>query len=409
MKKSLLLLSLLATSVQAASFNCELAATPTEKMICANPSLSTMDEVIHQLYTSALKTQGNDTLKTEQRSWLKFRDNTCDDRAGCETVFQDRINRLLIKVSQENIAHLSQGMALPDESALDQTSADAAKNIAAEVYQPWLRKEVNHAKNPTVPIATSVNHEIYIYYKYYNDSKGGYELRENKPLTHEDRFIASNVSGDIYVKNDLLYFYTNFSDDMVMEHSHVIGAYEEPQVGKYIALKDYYELSFRTNQESSSSALSEDQKKLALLTNDLLPSKEITKYSYDSKVEALFQKAKSFAESHPFTEKNNIAVFDSETNRIKLMPNIMKNKSTLEWTIYNMVWSEDNQSIYFDNYAMQKACIWKYDVHGDVVHKIVPEHEAINPFPFTYQGQEFIVYILSGYNPGNRLMIAMKP
>ncbi|MDO6708636.1 lysozyme inhibitor LprI family protein [Photobacterium sp. 1_MG-2023] len=409
MKKSLLLLSFLATSAQAASFNCELASTPTEKMICTNPSLNTMDELIHQLYTSALKTSGNDTLKAEQRSWLKFRDNTCDNLAACETVFKDRINRLLIKVSQENITHLSQDMALPDEKTLDQISTDAAQNIAAEVYQPWLRKVVNETKSPNFPIATTVNNEIYIYYKKYKSSDSIYELREYKPITHEDKFIASDTQGATFVKNGVLYFYTNFSDNRVLEHHYTIGSYDTPKVNQYIHLHDYFNLPYRHNQENEKILISEDQKKIAIQTQIFLSSEDITHYSQNSQEVELFRKAKLSSETYPITEDNNIAIYDSESNHIKLMPNIMKNKANWGWEIYSMVWSEDNQSIYFDNYAGQYACVWKYDIRGDVVHKIVPEHEAMSPFPFTYQGKEFVVYILQKFPSENRLMIAMKP
>jgi len=63
----------LCSSGYAASFNCHKASTPVEKMICANSTLSGMDDYMNLIY-SQLKT--NRAFQNEQLSWLKQR-NTC--------------------------------------------------------------------------------------------------------------------------------------------------------------------------------------------------------------------------------------------------------------------------------------------------------------------------------------------
>jgi len=75
-----------------------------------------------------------------------------------------------------------------------------------------------------------------------------------------------------------------------------------------------------------------------------------------------------------------------------------------EYSIGGFTWSKDNSSIYFDNHKIWgMACIWKYDVDTHELRKIVPEHEAEEPFAFTYDEKEYVVYI-----EGNKIKVATE-
>ena len=60
---------------EAASFDCEKATTSVERLICADPELSELDEELGQTYSLTLEASSNSLdLRKAQRDWLKNRD-----------------------------------------------------------------------------------------------------------------------------------------------------------------------------------------------------------------------------------------------------------------------------------------------------------------------------------------------
>jgi uncharacterized protein len=59
----------------AASFDCAKAAAPVEKMICASPQVSALDEQLAALYGHAKG--GSDAVRTSQREWLSHVRDKC--------------------------------------------------------------------------------------------------------------------------------------------------------------------------------------------------------------------------------------------------------------------------------------------------------------------------------------------
>lgn len=87
-------LSFLAATANAASFDCKLAQGKVETMICANGDLSTLDGQLGSLYTQIRKISGDDQAeKTMQRAWLRARD-TCADLACLQHAYASRIAEL---------------------------------------------------------------------------------------------------------------------------------------------------------------------------------------------------------------------------------------------------------------------------------------------------------------------------
>lgn len=82
-------------SVTAASFPCAKAATPVEKLICADTALSSLDEKLAASYRQALeKTHGDkEPLREGQRLWLAER-NRCADVPCLKTEYDVRLAEL---------------------------------------------------------------------------------------------------------------------------------------------------------------------------------------------------------------------------------------------------------------------------------------------------------------------------
>ncbi|MDD2367918.1 MAG: lysozyme inhibitor LprI family protein [Sulfuricurvum sp.] len=92
MKTLLTLILLLSISLFVVSFDCAKAKTNVEKMICADPELSALDENLSKVFKEALKsTDDKEQLKKEQFAWLKYDRNTCINRQCLNSLHQLRI------------------------------------------------------------------------------------------------------------------------------------------------------------------------------------------------------------------------------------------------------------------------------------------------------------------------------
>lgn len=79
----------------AASFDCAKASSPFEKAICANPTLSSLDDQLANVYKKAKENSVNgDQLKNEQLLWIKSA-RACSTDVGCiEQAYKTRISAL---------------------------------------------------------------------------------------------------------------------------------------------------------------------------------------------------------------------------------------------------------------------------------------------------------------------------
>jgi uncharacterized protein len=103
--KSLLLLALLPLPVWAASFDCQKPKNTAEKMICADAELSKLDAQLAQAYRGALKAlhspasifdpdESRTRLVQEQKNWITYVRNICQDTACLQEAYQSRIQLL---------------------------------------------------------------------------------------------------------------------------------------------------------------------------------------------------------------------------------------------------------------------------------------------------------------------------
>lgn len=78
---------LLPTNTNAASFDCNKAATWVEDTICRNPELSKLDDAVAKKYKNKLakaseyedRKSYKDRTINEQRNWIKFQRDTCEE------------------------------------------------------------------------------------------------------------------------------------------------------------------------------------------------------------------------------------------------------------------------------------------------------------------------------------------
>lgn len=94
---SLLLGLLLASQpAAAASFDCGRASSTPERLICASPALSVLDEVLASAYADARQRMDPESLKRDQRLWLKYWRDACDDDTCLARAYADRLLALAL-------------------------------------------------------------------------------------------------------------------------------------------------------------------------------------------------------------------------------------------------------------------------------------------------------------------------
>lgn len=90
---------MLSFAVHAASFDCGKATTKVERLICANTTLSKLDEELAAAYKTALQDEKQaDAIRQTQKQWMKGR-NGCADAACVKRTYEVRLQRLSSSIS----------------------------------------------------------------------------------------------------------------------------------------------------------------------------------------------------------------------------------------------------------------------------------------------------------------------
>jgi len=76
-----------------ASFDCAKAKTTVEKTICANPTLSKLDDELDEAYKAAIMVDDTSVLTRQQSSWLKERNN-CSTQKCLNNLYTQRLKQL---------------------------------------------------------------------------------------------------------------------------------------------------------------------------------------------------------------------------------------------------------------------------------------------------------------------------
>lgn len=118
----------------AASFDCAKAATRTEKAICADPELSSLDSALSVAYKQAMAATANkEDLKIAQRAWVKRRD-ACAVNACLKLNYMERQAELT--PAQKPDAPTEQK---PQIAQTPPSATESAPAVSAE--EGWKRRE----------------------------------------------------------------------------------------------------------------------------------------------------------------------------------------------------------------------------------------------------------------------------
>lgn len=149
----LLTLAMTALPSVAASFDCAKASGETEKQICADSMLSTMDEILSRAYRIALVHPADRELVREwQKAWLVLR-NMCGDADCMRDAYREQIAEL-----SERAALAGSAVSLPHQGrsgvferfVRGKRDANASRLIIVELKNDRARVmgSASHAGNP---------------------------------------------------------------------------------------------------------------------------------------------------------------------------------------------------------------------------------------------------------------------
>lgn len=89
------ILLFLVPDARSASFDCWMAKTRIERLICASEKLSLLDEQVSELYTKAMsRTNDPEEIRRDHKEWLAKERNQCSDRECLIDAYEDRIESL---------------------------------------------------------------------------------------------------------------------------------------------------------------------------------------------------------------------------------------------------------------------------------------------------------------------------
>lgn len=148
---------------QVASFDCKRPGTKVETMICGDPLLSDLDDLLHSVYRSHARPDDEgeteelnlpDKVVDEQKRWLVTR-NGCGDAACLETQYEARIDALASCPSgRRGLDPQCKELLEQADRALQRVEVQMETHLAkrfaeqsnAEVYVPTAQDAFRHAQ-----------------------------------------------------------------------------------------------------------------------------------------------------------------------------------------------------------------------------------------------------------------------
>lgn len=209
MKKYLIfpyvVLFVLITNVQAASFDCKKAKTFAEKTICEFDSISKLDDEMAIKYKELLSKSG-DKIRNDQRAWIKEM-NSCADARCINSAYLGRLSEIemeLKNVNKSNTTFSDQktkknfllGLCeIPHKSSLSECSLEAIARMDGTVgvfsiYQEDKLSFTVRSSNK-IPANLAINKDFSVSIKYEIDEKS------NKITT-----VVTNTTGNCLTKTN---------------------------------------------------------------------------------------------------------------------------------------------------------------------------------------------------------------
>lgn len=143
-----ILLSCAVSTSFAASFDCGIASTSVEVMICNDESISAQDDKLSILYREARKI--NPEIRSSQRDWLKVR-NACDSLACISSAYSNREAELNVLIQPTDSSETSGYVDAKVQAAENKS------NIGKESNNSKAKAEIPAAQEKSVPIEKVAN------------------------------------------------------------------------------------------------------------------------------------------------------------------------------------------------------------------------------------------------------------
>ncbi|WP_086479104.1 lysozyme inhibitor LprI family protein [Oceanospirillum sanctuarii] len=398
----------LSLPAQAASFDCKLAKAPIELQICSTESLSVMDEVIGKLYFKARNLPGQEGLKESQKTWLKARNNACEisPLRECEQVFIDRIGQLLQAVREPqpeslSVKMLQQGMLVPTLDQLDQYSREKAEALGADIYTPWPRKQLLKMNISSIPVVALVDNKPFVYFTFHNPEVRKQCLYEYNILENKGVQGKCDIGTQVGLYGDQILVNQHWSKNDEY-YGVTAGTLFEGDIFE-VGIDDKPEFFANQIREQSAWMASKDGNKLAVVARFVFDEDLASSMPYQQSLQ--LERMREMTNPEMLKDARPLVVYDRVTDKVSMSPDLLPNEDDYYWeSIFGIRWNEDSKTVFFDNEGSRLACIWEFDPSDNKLYKIVPESEAINPYPFTLDGQDFIVYSVD-----NKIMMAARP
>lgn len=133
----------MASTAQAASFDCSKATSLIEQKICASKHLSWLDKTVSETYETELSREdAASSIRSAQRIWLASR-NRCADSICLETRYEERISALACD-KQSRMA----GSAIGFNLCTSMQTSLADRSLAL-LQERWMNKIIGSSNNPS--------------------------------------------------------------------------------------------------------------------------------------------------------------------------------------------------------------------------------------------------------------------
>jgi uncharacterized protein len=186
----------------AGAFDCKLAKTPSEKLICSDKALQEADQSINKAYRERLKSLSSEKqaeLKASQKAWLSQRDQQCPGAKCLLDYMNERLkalaatneaasssNSISCKPNGKNGAHLT-GAFTGAPVDFEKVANDGAQPVTARIQ---LLELIENGKKVTVPAPLDLEGTAE------NSAKGPYfELKPKGASPIKGVFIGAAAGG----------------------------------------------------------------------------------------------------------------------------------------------------------------------------------------------------------------------
>ena len=181
------------TAVHAASFDCSKASSPTEKMICQNPTISKLDDRLSEVYKEVRKADAS--IVDEQRAWLKEA-RACKDEKCLENAYGIRVEAL-----ENRLAKLEQ----TKNQGTPQPEANKGLNTLFASGGYWVEDESVTRSNLNCS-ALLANSNLGLAFERYEPNQMTIQIRiggrhPNKNNPEVQRMLTSDIRVPIRVEN----------------------------------------------------------------------------------------------------------------------------------------------------------------------------------------------------------------